>query len=149
MDPDGTDPLSFHCQEREAGIEPLQTRTANAEPMFQHLNAPTWVTSLRYQARRLFILVLDRWLPRPNTFKVLSVAPVSQKHMRVQDLLDPVSKSLSLEVLSALFLEEEVNLIRTMPTSICMPADCFMSEDSSRLKVVIMLLGSLCNPSKY
>ncbi|KAM1481818.1 hypothetical protein EV1_033670 [Malus domestica] len=133
MDPDGTDPLSFHCQEREAGIEPLQTRTANAEPMFQHLNAPTW----------------DRWLPKPNTFKVLSVAPVSQKHMRVQDLLDPVSKSLSLEVLSALFLEEEVNLIRTMPTSICMPADCFMSEDSSRLKVVIMLLGSLCNPSKY
>lgn len=57
---------------------------------------------------------------------MLSVAPVSQKHMRVQELLDPVSKSLSLEVLSALFLEEEVNLIRTMPNSICMPADCLI-----------------------
>lgn len=56
---------------------------------------------------------------------MLSVAPVSQKHMRVQELLDPVSKSEPRSFI-ALFLEEEVNLIRTMPISICMRADCLI-----------------------
>ncbi|RXH87069.1 hypothetical protein DVH24_028569 [Malus domestica] len=65
----------------------------------------------------------NRSLLRPNAFKVLSVAPVSRKHMKVQELLDLVSKSWQLEVISNLFLEEEVKLVRIMPISFHMPAD--------------------------
>ncbi|XVF85715.1 hypothetical protein PTKIN_Ptkin17bG0139600 [Pterospermum kingtungense] len=52
LDPSDTGLLSFHCQERETRDKSTMNPTQCAGPVFQHLNAPTQVTSLRYQARR-------------------------------------------------------------------------------------------------
>ncbi|CAB4304914.1 unnamed protein product [Prunus armeniaca] len=50
----------------QASRLPARTRPANSWPMFQHLKAPTRVTSLCYKARRYEPLVLDNDL----TFEV-------------------------------------------------------------------------------
>lgn len=59
----------------------------------------------------------DRWIRILNTFKVLSVALSSQERMKVKELIDLVTLSWRFDVLSALFLEEDVSMIRSMPIS--------------------------------
>ncbi|TQD80283.1 hypothetical protein C1H46_034181 [Malus baccata] len=51
------------------------------------------------------------------------IDPSSQESMKVKELIDPVMLSWRFDVLSALFSEEEVSMIWSMPISFRLPAD--------------------------
>ncbi|KAM2637964.1 hypothetical protein EV1_022393 [Malus domestica] len=63
---------------------------------------------------------MDRWLPRPSTFKVLSTLPSEQVHMKVEELIDT---SIRVWRTNLFFSLKEVSLILSLPLSFCAPKD--------------------------
>lgn len=65
----------------------------------------------------------DRWLPRPNTFKVLLVPHLEQVHMKVEELIDTSTRAWGTNLLSELFSPKNVSLILSLPLSFRAPKD--------------------------
>lgn len=60
---------------------------------------------------------LDRWLPRPNTFKILLAPPPELIHMKVEKLINTSTRVWHTDLLSEFFSLDEVSLILSLPIS--------------------------------
>ncbi|XP_070673150.1 uncharacterized protein [Malus domestica] len=69
---------------------------------------------------------LDRWVPRPGTFKILSTPPLGRVQMKVDELIDTSSRVWRTDLLSEFFSPEEVSLILSLPLSFRAPEDRLM-----------------------
>lgn len=64
-----------------------------------------------------------RWLPVPNTFKVISFTPIFFADLHVQDLIDVVNRLWNSDILALLFSHEDQLVINSISLSLRFPAD--------------------------
>ncbi|KAM1236381.1 hypothetical protein ACFX2I_037400 [Malus domestica] len=60
---------------------------------------------------------LDKWLPRPSTFKVILALPPERIQMKVEKLIDTSTRVWRTDLLSEFFSSDEVSLILSLPIS--------------------------------
>ena len=60
----------------------------------------------------------DKWLPTPSTYKVTSPIMFSQAQTKVSELIDKENASWKTEVVDALFLPHEAEVIKSIPPSV-------------------------------
>ena len=60
----------------------------------------------------------DKWLPTPSTYKVTSPRMFMQAQTMVSELIDKENASWKSEVVDALFLPHEVEVIKSIPLSV-------------------------------
>ena len=60
----------------------------------------------------------DKWLPTPSTYKVTSPRMFMQAHTMVSGLIDKENASWKSEVVDALFLPHEAEVIKSIPLSV-------------------------------
>ncbi|KAM1767625.1 hypothetical protein TB2_045509 [Malus domestica] len=71
--------------------------------------------------RALVQVSKDRCVPRPSTFRPITLPPSSQEELRVCELIDVDRKMWNDTVLNELFEEEDMELIRALPLSFWLP----------------------------
>jgi hypothetical protein len=59
----------------------------------------------------------DKWLPRPTTYKPISPRRILDQQAYVSDLIDQTTRTWNTGLISEVFLEEEAELIRSIPLS--------------------------------
>lgn len=60
---------------------------------------------------------LDKWLPRPTSFKVQTPVNVLNKDAYFRELIDPISTIWNTNLIKQIFNQEEVNAILSIPIS--------------------------------
>ena len=65
----------------------------------------------------------DRWLPKPSTFMVSSPRLFMPEDMKVGELLNKEEASWQVDVVDALFLLHEAEVIKVIPISSHLPED--------------------------
>ena len=65
----------------------------------------------------------DKWLPKPSTFKVISLPNNTFELSRVSDLIDPLKCEWQTDLVRQVFLPPDVQSILSIPLSSCLPQD--------------------------
>ena len=65
----------------------------------------------------------DKWLPKPSTFKVITLPNITFELSRVNDLIDPLKCEWQTDVVRQVFLQPDVQSILGIPLSSCLPRD--------------------------
>lgn len=76
----------------------------------------------------------DKWLPSPTTFRVTSPRQFLHQDTRVSELIDHATASWKFDILDALFLPHEAELIKGIPLSSCLPTDKLIWAEASNGK---------------
>ena len=65
----------------------------------------------------------DKWLPKPSTFKVISLPNKTFELSRVSDLIDPLKCEWQIDLVRQVFLQPDVQSILSKPLGSCLPRD--------------------------
>ena len=65
----------------------------------------------------------DKWLPKPSTFKVISLPNNTFELSRVYDLIDPLKCEWQTDLVRQVFLHPNVQSILSIPLCSCLPRD--------------------------
>ena len=65
----------------------------------------------------------DKWLPTPSTYKVNSPRMFMHGQTMASELIDKENASWKTEVVDAMFLPHEAEVIKNIPLSVHLPAD--------------------------
>ena len=68
-----------------------------------------------------FGIWIDKWLPKPSTFKVISLPNNTFELSRVSDLIDPLKCEWQTDLVRQVFLQPDVQSILSIPFSSCLP----------------------------
>ena len=65
----------------------------------------------------------DKWLPSPSTFRITSLRLFLQTETRVSELISHDVAAWKTQIIDAIFLPHEAELIKSIPLSSCLPED--------------------------
>ena len=79
----------------------------------------------------------DKWLPKPSTFKVISLPNNTFELSRVSDLIDPLKCEWQTDLVRQVFLQPDVQSIISIPLSSCLPRDQLVLAYTPKWKFTI------------
>ena len=84
-----------------------------------------------------FGIWIDKWLPKPSTFKVISLPNNTFELSRVSDLFDPLKCKRQTDLVRQVFLQPDVQSILSIPLSSCLPRDQLVLAYTPKRKFTI------------
>ena len=79
----------------------------------------------------------DKWLPKPSTFKVISLPNNTFELSRVSDLIDPLKCEWQTDLVRQVFLQPDVQSILSISLSSCLPRDQLVLAYTPKQKFTI------------